>query len=641
MSISVNFLFFILAFSGNLIYSQLEKSTELLIKQEQFEKELLFSHEKASKTADQIIQSVVTLETQSSIGLMHYIKAVQFLKITNQLDSARTFARSAFNIHSDLKDTTAIFKDLHVLYETFKVEEQYDSLFTYATKQVDIAEKIRKPVLKSIAYLDMGDVYYLTKQHAKTKSYRQKALQVAKRNNLKKELADIHLKLAQSHLKLSKQRTNKVLDSAIFHGKKALRYAEEADYKFGRYKITVRLADLLNVRKKSKEALALIETVIDLPEKEIPLGFKVRAPFYYAAILKDNREYSRAKEITKEIILGLGADDHNWEQSAYYLMNVLYAYNNQPDSADYALKQAIIAGNAGDEIRINKAMAELQTRFETNKKQQKINNLEQNRRLEQLKIQNLSAQRYFLFILLFLLLTGGAWFVNRKRLKMKLATERNELSKQTSELKALRSQMDPHFIFNALNSIQDYIIDSEKEKASEYLGQFADLIRRYLVQSNSDTISLQDEIESLKIYLNLEALRFSENFDYRISQSHNLERSHIYIPTMLVQPYVENAIRHGLLHKKGRRKLLVNFIKGKENTVTCIIEDNGVGREKTKAFNKIKHTGHTSFAEKATAERLELYSKKVGGRIDVEIIDLYENGIPCGTKVILMIPILD
>ncbi|MEE9363629.1 MAG: histidine kinase [Cellulophaga sp.] len=209
-----------------------------------------------------------------------------------------------------------------------------------------------------------------------------------------------------------------------------------------------------------------------------------------------------------------------------------------------------------------------------------------------------------------------------------------------SELKALKSQMNPHFIFNALNSIQEYIITNKKNEASDYLGRFADLIRRYLNHSDSRSISLIEEVESLQMYLDLEALRFEKELSYSISLSKTLDNETIHIPTMMVQPYLENAIRHGLLHKKGKRKLLVSFTKGEEGIVICVIEDNGVGRKRSVELNQKRDKNHKSFAEKATQERLDLINHGKEQKVGVLITDLFKQGEPSGTKIILSIPIL-
>ena len=127
------------------------------------------------------------------------------------------------------------------------------------------------------------------------------------------------------------------------------------------------------------------------------------------------------------------------------------------------------------------------------------------------------------------------------------------------KLENLRSQMNPHFIFNALNSIQEYILLNQKNLASDYLGKFADLIRMYLNHSTKGTITLSEEIEALNQYLELEKLRFEDSLDYQIQLPNEIDSETIEIPTMLIQPYVENALKHGLLHRKGNRILSIKF----------------------------------------------------------------------------------
>src|SRR6185503_2433203 len=146
------------------------------------------------------------------------------------------------------------------------------------------------------------------------------------------------------------------------------------------------------------------------------------------------------------------------------------------------------------------------------------------------------------------------------------------------EMQALRAQMNPHFIFNCLNSINRYIVKSDQVTASLYLTRFAKLIRLILDNSNSRTVILTNELEALKLYIEMEALRFDKKFSYNITIEKNLSTDNIDVPPLIIQPYVENAIWHGLLHKEsdGRLDIYVNMID--ENMLQCIIEDNGVGR---------------------------------------------------------------
>ncbi len=217
-------------------------------------------------------------------------------------------------------------------------------------------------------------------------------------------------------------------------------------------------------------------------------------------------------------------------------------------------------------------------------------------------------------------------------------SKKNEL--RLLNLKTLRSQMNPHFIFNALNSIQDYIILNQKNLASEYLVKFADLIRNYLHFSEVGFISISDEMHNLNLYLELEKLRFEEQLDYVFLSNIVSDIDTIKIPTMLIQPYIENALQHGLLHKKTNRKLVISIKKTSDEIIECSIQDNGVGRKKSKEINKKRQNIYQPFALKATSERLDLLNYGLENKIGVEIIDLINNDEALGTKVILKIPIV-
>jgi sensor histidine kinase YesM len=251
---------------------------------------------------------------------------------------------------------------------------------------------------------------------------------------------------------------------------------------------------------------------------------------------------------------------------------------------------------------------------------------------------------WFYIVLSFFLLTIISVFYNRKirfkeKEKNKQLEELNVSNKLINlKLESLRSQMNPHFVFNALNSIQDYIVNNQKNLAADYLGKFADLIRMYLDQSSKKEITLSEEIDTLSSYLELEKLRFEEKLSYTITIQKNILVDDIYIPTALIQPYVENALKHGLLHKKTSGNLSIEFsINPKKNKLVIVIIDNGVGRIRSAAIKQRQLRKHKSFATKATSKRLELlnYSKK--RKIELLIEDLDTNLFNVGTKVTIQI----
>ena len=221
--------------------------------------------------------------------------------------------------------------------------------------------------------------------------------------------------------------------------------------------------------------------------------------------------------------------------------------------------------------------------------------------------------------------------------------EKNSLRRQISESErmALRSQMNPHFVFNALNSIQHFITMEDEMSANYYLSQFSKLIRRVFENSKETFISLENEITTLKLYLELEALRFEGKFEYELIVGEEIDTYDTELPSMIIQPFVENAIWHGLMPKRGEPpKLTVAFEQAPQHLV-CIVKDNGIGRKAAGAVSKKNLSEHKSSGISNTVRRLNLLSKMEGKHANVEITDLVdEQDKALGTLVTIKIPIL-
>lgn len=229
-----------------------------------------------------------------------------------------------------------------------------------------------------------------------------------------------------------------------------------------------------------------------------------------------------------------------------------------------------------------------------------------------------------------------------QRKKQKVQSEQKELmllkiSKMLAEsqLMALRAQMNPHFIFNCLNSIQECIVTGKYPQASTYLNKFSKLFRMVLRNSGKDLIPITQERQVLELYLELELMRFEGNFTYEIIMDPELEEEDVALPSMLLQPYVENALWHGLLHKDDDRKLLIEFRLVNEDVFICRIQDNGIGRKKSFELKSqsIKYKSHDSQGLSITQDRIDLINKQ-GNHAVLNIEDLYdENGEATGTLV--------
>jgi len=218
------------------------------------------------------------------------------------------------------------------------------------------------------------------------------------------------------------------------------------------------------------------------------------------------------------------------------------------------------------------------------------------------------------------------------RIQKKKADQLNELN--ASRLTAIQSQMNPHFIFNSLNSIQDLVLKGDVDNSYTYITTFSNLVRRTLNYSDKDFIDFDQEIKLIELYLSLEKLRFKEDLDFSINTN---DIDDIMIPPMLIQPFIENALVHGLLHKEGVKKLKINFIL--TDVLICEIIDNGIGREKALEIKKRQRANHESFAVNAIKRRFSILREHYKGELGFVMEDILIDNKVEGTKVTLKIPI--
>src|SRR6266542_4413673 len=291
---------------------------------------------------------------------------------------------------------------------------------------------------------------------------------------------------------------------------------------------------------------------------------------------------------------------------------------------------------------------------------QKIELLNKEKEIQQAQLQKESLWRKFLISGIIVLMLFGIIIIRVIMLKRKNEAHKRELAEnelqiqklesegkeeslkhQASELEmqALRAQMNPHFIFNSLNSINRFILQNNKTQASEYLTKFSRLVRLILQNSQAAFITLESELEALQLYLELEAVRFDYQFEYRIIVDEDVDVSIIKVPPLIIQPYAENAIWHGLMHKKEKGFLEIELFS-EENTLFCKITDNGIGRNKASELKSKSAAAHKSMGLRITADRIaRLQQNKVW--IDyITVNDLIlPDGSAAGTEVLLKIPL--
>ncbi|HYV91175.1 MAG TPA: tetratricopeptide repeat protein [Chitinophagales bacterium] len=315
-----------------------------------------------------------------------------------------------------------------------------------------------------------------------------------------------------------------------------------------------------------------------------------------------------------------------------FAYNVLSAIYQKMGKYKEAYDYSVLYKNVFDSLynqENDRMITRLQMQYEFDKKEAATKAATEKKEL-QLKGQKNTFIFSSVLLATILILGGIIFYINRKR--------KETLYKQNvaeSEMKALRAQMNPHFMFNSLNAIQNMVLNHDNDNAFQYLNTYSKLTRSILENSEKKWIPLSDEIKFLELYLKIESLRFQDSFSYEIKTADNVSVHADEIPAMIIQPLVENAIKHGLMNKEGEKKLLIAFNKPKDNGhLEVIVEDNGIGR--AMAGHSKKESDHKSMSLSITENRLRLLDQNGGSKIIVE--DL-ENGDKknSGTRVRVLI----
>jgi len=314
----------------------------------------------------------------------------------------------------------------------------------------------------------------------------------------------------------------------------------------------------------------------------------------------------------------------------------LYQINEKKTRVYEELEYYIAYSKARDtlnKLMRNREQIELQTKYESERKDQQIDNLSKENEFKDFRISQSRIILFGLVGLVILIVILAIVLVRQNKLR---EHQRNLLLQQ----KLFRSQMNPHFLFNSLSSIHDLIIYEKSAEAGKYLLKFAKLVRNILDSSVEEYVLLEDEISTIKNYLELQKVRFPDKFDYSIEIDKTLDPEIMKIPPMLAQPFIENSIEHGFKNKKGKGNLHISFVLN-DQQIRFDVEDDGIGRDKAQEILFKQNKDHKSMATTITLERIQVLNKKQKKKITLDIQDLKDdNNIPTGTKVTFEIPIV-
>jgi len=484
-------------------------------------------------------------------------------------------------------------------------------------------------------YEGLGDIYLITKEFDKALNSYKIGLQVAQASNLTPKVTDLNSKIAQTY----DASGDKEVAQDYFENSLSLA-ARENNKRSVEEKVKVAdfqnknraYDDEIELRKEALEDLEFIknDSILDnesplTPQKQ---NYKIGNAYYLQRDLENAIPYLQKsiEEADKKEDLIVQKDATRKLSEVYRdageFNKALETYQDYENLVDrlYSKKEQEISQAA----RFSRDIAE---------KQNRITSLETDRELSESKYQ-LTTERNKRQQLIIYSLVGGLLLLLVAAYFMFKNIKQQKLNNNLLALKSLRSQMNPHFIFNALNSVNSFIATNDERTANKYLSDFSLLMRAVLENSEEDFIPLKKEIELLELYTKLEHFRFQDKFDYEIKIDDNVNVDEFQIPPMLLQPYIENAVWHGLRYKKSKGLLSIFIEQLNKEELTITITDNGIGRERSKALKTENQQRQNSKGMGNIKKRVAILNEMYKDRVDV-FIDDFQDTKDTGTKVVV------
>jgi tetratricopeptide (TPR) repeat protein len=464
-------------------------------------------------------------------------------------------------------------------------QKEWDKALEFSFKKLPISEAAGDLWEESKIFNLIAQVYNSKTEHDSALLYMRKCLQLNKKMNYLSGIALSYHDLATTFLLFPET------DSASYY-----------------------ITNAVELAKKIKDP-ALVNYYITLGKVQKAKGN------YHTALINTLKAYETGKEEKLASVI----------TESSLLLSDLYNLINRKDLAYNYLKEFYKMNDSISNDAFLKQVTRMEIQYDFDKKQRAAEYAQMEERiLQESKLRQQKIYVNGLLILLILLTLLSFLYIRHNRL-------RAQYTRIDLEQRLLRAQMNPHFIFNSLCAVQDFILAGKPQKANTFLTKIARLMRNILENSREEFIPLEKEIETIKLYLDLQQLRFETEFDYNIFLDDAIDPENISVPPMLTQPCVENSIEHGLLPSKEKGQLKIAY-RISNGLIMLEVTDNGIGRKEAAAKTP-EQRDKRSVSTKVTTERLENFRKTLRKKsISYEIIDLYDKDRAIGTKVVIMLP---
>ncbi|PLX18066.1 MAG: hypothetical protein C0599_12745 [Salinivirgaceae bacterium] len=544
---------------------------------------------------------------------------------SGKLDQGLTYYIQVLDYWKELKDTVKIADMMNNIGVVNIYRGDYNKAMEHLIESVNLYEKIGNWDDATTTLGNIGQIYNEIEEYDKALKYSKKALKVSINVNDLYQQAGLLLNIVNIYKSMDS------LEQSIIFCRRALSITEKNNYTTLSALVYSNLGLVYEKQKRYKIAVQEIEKSLDIAKVQEDLGSQVKSMFALGRLYTRMNNFKlalkhldKSERLAKQI--GLFSDYFDIYFEKYEAYNALNDFKN---AIHYYKKYVTVKDSIFNEKK-HRQITEIETKYETAKKEKELLELSKENSHQKVLILKNRYFNYSLIAFIFFVIAISLLLFRQNRLKN---------SQKTLELEQqlFRSQMNPHFIFNSISSIQYYITTNKPLEASSYLADFAKLMRLVIENSREEFISMEQEIDTIKYYLEMQKLRYEDSFDYELEIDDNLNVADVMIPPMLTQPFVENSLEHAFVDKKEGNKLKISYLIS-SSSLLVEVEDNGMGIGNSLSTKKIDHK---SFAIEVTKSRLEKINRKRKHKLSFTIEELKsEDGLSLGTKAAFSIPLM-
>ena len=579
-----------------------------------------------------------------------YVSISNIYKKIGQYNQALTYELDNLEIRKHIHDTVGIYVALNNIGSTYKNLNDYPKALEYLTQSYNLSKQVKEELQMGVTLMNIGLLYQLSSNQELAIKNLLMALNIFQNKQKKFEIAQVANSLGAIYFGMNE------LNKAVKYAQIALKTGKQANIlesQSSSYKLLSRIYKSKNDLDESykylqkhtdiKDSLLYTKMIKDQEFAQKLLDIEIKE-----TQIKDLLIDKELKDLqVKKLGLEKDSKDKEWEilkkdKELLLILNREAQLNKEKELHLLTLREQTYKMEANAK---QISLMHQQKVFEEQIKLNKLKEYGDKSKISELKLKNQQAllekqviYKNLLIVLIFLLPILG--FLIFRIYAYRQNAINSKLMHRTLDLeqRMLRAQMNPHFIFNAMNSIQSFVTTNDSYSAEKYLARFSRLMRYILENSSKQYVCFEDELKMLRLYIELEQLRFDNKFTFEINVPADIDSEFIFIPPMLSQPYIENAIVHGLCNRLDNNGILKISYEIVDKLLICIIEDNGIGRANAELLKSQKTELHKSMGMQVTKERFDMLAKSNKVDFSTEVIDLLDESLsPLGSKVKLVI----